>query len=44
MKKEKSLAQVEFELRHDLLIKANYQGPIITPDGDENTYCTNTRS
>lgn len=43
-RKEKSLAQIRFELRHDVWIKADYQGPIITPDGDENKYAIFRRS
>lgn len=42
--KKKSLAQIEFDIRHDAWIKADYQGPVITPDGEENEYAVSRRS
>ncbi len=35
---EKSLEQIEFETRHDVWIKVNYEGPLLTPDGHENEH------
>jgi len=37
-KKEKSLAEIEFEIFHDAWIDVQYQGPLLTPDGHENKY------